>query len=366
MQSVMRYGFRKLCRVWAVSATALLLTVSSITSAQAPTPTMGLEAFEEKEILALDPERITDYEVKHVLSQAPTPHIILFKGTRFADMESFGGFLAQMGYPATKLRNPQRRGYSYELSWNFTGCACLDCDDMVGALAWYYETDGIVPMLIGHSGGGVNVSRILYGLANANRSIRAEAGDKRRIFVWNPVTGKRDYRDMVRDPVTGASRHVSDLRVPYAVMFATGTLMRWWPGFPGCREDIPKLAYIPESVEDFTGFQIENDGFTSGFGEFSSRLPGNPFPVVLNFMLPSTVDHINAFKMDGLADNAKTRAWINAYRPEVYEPIPQDTGLDVSNILHAAHMWYSIKKHWCVEAQRLILAKQTVAGKPRH
>ena len=30
--------------------------------------------------------------------------------------------------------------------------------------------------------------------------------------------------------------------------------------------------------------------------------------------------------------------------------------MDTANLLHAADIWFSVKKHWCLEAQRLVRA----------
>ena len=43
-------------------------------------------------------------------------------------------------------------------------------------------------------------------------------------------------------------------------------------------------------------------------------------------------------------------------------PLPPAEDLDTRNILHAADIWYSVKKHWCLEAQRLIRAKRRLVG----
>jgi hypothetical protein len=32
--------------------------------------------------------------------------------------------------------------------------------------------------------------------------------------------------------------------------------------------------------------------------------------------------------------------------------------VDTTNLLHAADIWYSVKKHWCLEAQRLLRVGQ--------
>jgi hypothetical protein len=59
-----------------------------------------------------------------------------------------------------------------------------------------------------------------------------------------------------------------------------------------------------------------------------------------------------------LAANPVTRAWIERYAPGA-EP-PSQAGLDTQNLLHAADIWFSVKKHWCLEAQRLVRAKRAV------
>jgi hypothetical protein len=49
------------------------------------------------------------------------------------------------------------------------------------------------------------------------------------------------------------------------------------------------------------------------------------------------------------------RDWINRYVPGPGTPSPPSGALaDLPNLLHAADIWYSVKKHWCLEAQRLV------------
>jgi len=79
---------------------------------------------------------------------------------------------------------------------------------------------------------------------------------------------------------------------------------------------------------------------------------------VRNVVLPMTYNHITVPITHELAADPKARAWINAYVPgDGEEPkVPADVrGL---NILWAADVWFSIKKHWCLEAQTLIRAKR--------
>ena len=53
--------------------------------------------------------------------------------------------------------------------------------------------------------------------------------------------------------------------------------------------------------------------------------------------------------------------WIDRYVPGTAVPLPT-VHTDTANLLHAADIWYSIKKHWCLEAQRLIRARRRLAG----
>ena len=63
--------------------------------------------------------------------------------------------------------------------------------------------------------------------------------------------------------------------------------------------------------------------------------------------------------------NAATRDWIENYRPGSIPPEapvmdPELEG-DSSHILWAAEIWYSVKKHWVMELQRLIRAERALA-----
>jgi len=58
------------------------------------------------------------------------------------------------------------------------------------------------------------------------------------------------------------------------------------------------------------------------------------------------------------------RNWINAFVPgNGADPsgLPGDASL---HVMWAADVWYSIKKHWCLEAQSLIRARRVALGRP--
>ena len=53
-----------------------------------------------------------------------------------------------------------------------------------------------------------------------------------------------------------------------------------------------------------------------------------------------------------------TRAWIERYTQDAATALPTDPAIDTSNLVHAADIWFSVRKYWCIEAQRYIRAAQ--------
>lgn len=264
------------------------------------------------QLLAIDPEQVSEQQVRGLLVLAPVPRVLLFRGSLGADMESFGAFLVQMGYPAYRLRNPATGRYSYSFDWD--GCRCDECDALAAHLPAQVQRDGVAPVLVGHSGGGVTISRILHRLA--------------------------------ADPQAP--------RVQFAATLGTGALMRWVPGFPGCSAELPQLSQVPPSVVAFTGYRIAGDPFTAlfGFGDFRPAEGRTPEAQVRNVRLAPQVSHLRAFEVDGYAEQPLLRAWIEAYRPDSDAPLPEGSGLDLGNLRHAADLWHSLKKHWALQARQ--------------
>jgi hypothetical protein len=287
-------------------------------------------------ILALDPERVTERDVRETLAHAPAPRIVALQGSvAFVTMEPFGEFLVAMGYPAERIRNPA----DGSMSWN----SFASSETLAGKLAWFYEHEGAMPLLVGHSQGGMLVIRTLYELAG-------EFSDA--IHVVDAKRDEPESRTTIVDPLTGATRPVLGLKVPFAAALATGKLPRF---FLGQWTMIPLLRRIPDTAVEFTGFTFTLDPIA---GEF-----GNPEPyvatgsaIVRNVTLPASYTHIGLPRMLHLAEDPRTRAWVDAYRPgHAPPPLPED--VDTTNIVQAAELWHSIKKHWCLAAQRLLRAR---------
>jgi hypothetical protein len=309
---------------------------------------IALEPAAEERILALDPERISAREVDESLALAPAPRIINLHGSvPLVTMKPFADFLISMGYPAERLRNPRDGAYTYS---SFT-----DSRVLAGTLAWHYERDGIMPMLIGHSQGGMLVIKVLQDLAGAS-------GD--RLAVWNPLTGAAENRFTVVDPLTGAERPVVGLKVPYAAALATGSLMRVLLGQWGM---LSRLRTVPDTVGEFTGFFIEWDPLAGTVAGAAERHPYRPTgsATVRNVTLPAEYSHISLPLTAHLAANSVTRAWVDDYSARGGRAaLPAAADIDTRNLLHAADIWYSLKKHWCLEVQRLLRARRQLKGPP--
>jgi len=65
-----------------------------------------------------------------------------------------------------------------------------------------------------------------------------------------------------------------------------------------------------------------------------------------------------------LAQDATVRNWINAFVPGKGMDGSGLPGTAPLHVMWAADVWYSIKKHWCIEAQNLIRARRIVLGRP--
>ena len=306
-----------------------------------------IDAAVEERILALDPARISDKDVA-TLAAGPTPRIMLLHGGIYPVhlvMESFGEFLVGMGYPEGKIRDRATGDWSrtpYDTSQR-----------LAGMVAWYYEQDGMRPMLVGHSQGGLYVVRILKELAGQN----ADA-----VPVWNPLTDMPESRTTITDPLTGRERPVVGTSVSYASVVGAGG---WALVLPNQWTSFSTLRKIPDNVEEFTGYFISVDLFALSF-------PGNPLDMryesqggvdVRNVMLPADYNHVMVPATRELAQDAEVRNWINTYVPgDGRNPsaLPEEAR---KHVLWAADVWYSIKKHWCREAQRVIRARRSALAR---
>jgi hypothetical protein len=293
-------------------------------------------------ILALDPDRVSDAQVQDVLRQGPTPRIMLFHGGVYPvhlAMTSFGRFLVGMGYPREKIRSPSG-------AWSYSPYE--DVERLAGITAWYYEQEGMPPMLIGHSQGGMQAVKLLYVLAGAYG---------KEVPVWDPVANMALDRTTIRDPATGQQRPLVGLTLGYASVIGAGGA-----GFllPHQFTMVDKLFKIPATVNDFTGYTIAFDLFAWTIPGAEARyVATGSHTQVRNVPLPAGVNHVTAPVTAEFAADRAARAWIDAYSPDgASGPMPPDAA---NNLLWAADAWWNIKKHWTLEAQQAVRSGQTAA-----
>jgi len=317
---------------------ALILVVLSLVVA-APVVAAGAHGSlpaNSAALLALDCERLDRLEASSVLAGMPAPRIVLLHGSvPIVTMEPFAEFLMGMGYPEGSLRDPA--------DGSLTRSSFGDSARLAGMLAWYYERDGLRPMLIGHSQGGMLVLRTLHELAGAFDD---------EIAVVDPMTGTALARTTIRDPYTGEERPVVGITLSFASAIATGKLARV---LLGQWTMLDKLRKVPDTVLEFTGFAIAWDPIAGTLGEVDPYVATGTSRV-RNVLLPARYSHIGAPITEHLPAQPGTRAFIVAWRPDAAAPpFPEDG--DVRNLELAADLWYSIRRHWCVEGQRRLRAE---------
>ncbi len=298
----------------------------------------SIDSLLAEKISGLDDRQITESDIRDILSRAPAPRIINLNGSiPLVTMDSFSKFLIGMGYPEEQVCNPLNGDFSYS--------SFMSSEKLAGYIAWYYEKDGMMPLLIGHSQGGMLVIRTLHELSGAFHE---------RLRVWNPLTGEPEDRYSIIDPLTGREREVRDLKVGYASAVATGKTMRL---ILGQWDMLRRLREIPDSVEEFVGFRLTAD--LIGGDMLSPDKAGRYHPlgsaIVRNVKLPARYGHLTVpLVQDFAADNA-AREWLNRYLPGTEELLSQDEPFeDGRNMLFAAEQWFYIKKYWSKELQRLV------------
>ncbi len=297
----------------------------------------------EDRILALDPLHVSEDDVRNTLALGPAPRVIKIHGGIFPTrliMESFADFLVRMGYPAGEVRDPVTKEASnspYESSI-----------EIAGEVAWYYEHEGMRPVMVGHSQGGMQVVKVLYELAGKFDD---------RIVVVNPQTHVAEDRTTIVDPLTGATRPITSLVVPYASAVGAGgaTFL-----LPNQWSMTTRLYDIPDSVEDFTGFALGVDLVALNGPHTRDLYAALGTAKVRNVQLPAAYSHLYVVNTDQLGIEPNARAWINAWTPALTGQDPP-AGVDQENIQWAADVWYSIKAHWVTEAQRFVRAHRALA-----
>jgi hypothetical protein len=246
-----------------------------------------------------------------------------------------------MGYPEQALRDPG--------TGDLTHSPYESSVQLAGEIAWYYEHEGVRPMIIGHSQGGMQAVKLLYELAGKFDD---------RIEVFNPLTDSAEDRTTILDPLTGRTRPIVGLRLPYASAVGAGGLAML---LPNQWSMVSRLYDIPDSVEDFTGFALGVDLIAWDGPRTRNLYAALGSANVRNVRLPAAYSHVYVVNTERLGNEPNARAWINAWTPAMTGQDPP-AGVDQENIQWAADVWYSIKQHWVSEAQRFVRARRELPG----
>jgi hypothetical protein len=306
--------------------------------------TVALDRALEDRILALDPDRVTPEDIRDTLSKAPAPRIILLHGGVFPvhlAMTSFAQFLIAMGYPEARIKHPGDERWShspYEPS-----------ERVAGMIAWFYEHEGVRPMMVGHSQGGMQAIKILHDLAGTFAP---------SLPVWNPIAEQPEPRTSITDPITGRDLPVVGNKVSYTSAVGaggpSGVLPNQW-------SVITRIREIPDTTVQFDGFFIGIDWFAMTFTETGvPRFASASGKVeVRNIVLPAGYLHVTVPTTHHLPGNPTFREFLDTYRPTGERP--DETTMPGSysdNVLYAAENWFMIRRHWVLEAQRFVRARR--------
>ncbi len=307
---------------------------------------VSLEPGVEDRILALDPERISDEDVRSTLAKGPTPRMILLHGGIYPVelvMKNFAIFLQRMGYPAEKVRDPADGAYSQS--------PYSSSDRLTGEIAWFYEHEGVRPMMVGHSQGGMQAVKVLYELEGA-------FGDK--VAVWNPVSDAPEDRFTITDPLTGNTRPVIGVSVAYVSAVGAGGAAF---ALPNQWNMAHRLRTIPATVDEFTGYLIPGDLIAwtlindPGASSYRHEGCGQSAQCHLADVVQSHHGTSHVFPGEGSRCTRMDQRLPSEGRAvtKCSSLPPESRG---ENILWAADVWFSVKKHWCLEAQHLIRARR--------
>ncbi len=309
---------------------------------------VAMDAALEDRILALDPKKITAADVRDTLSKAPAPRVFTIRGgiyPVYLAMESFGDFLVGMGYPQDKILTPHEHDWSlspYESASN-----------IAGLIAWCYEHEGVRPTMIGHSQGGIQAVKVLHDLA----------GDwSKELHPFNPVTRQFEPATTIVDPLTGRERPVVGFRLGLVATVGTGG---WALALPNHWIVLDRVRTIPDTVDEFVGYRIAFDLWAldgPAFDEMKTfhrerdrRRPQRVAPGRVRARHragdPRSRGKSRRCAPGSTPTCRTTRRTSRAARRRLPDG-PND------NVIFAANVWYELKKHWAIEAQRFVRARR--------
>jgi len=179
------------------------------------------------------------------------------------------------------------------------------------------------------------------------------------LHPYNPRTGRFEAATTIVDPLTGRPRPIVGLRLGFVATVGTGG---WALALPNHWIVLDRVRTIPDTVDEFVGYRISFDLWAldgPAFDELKA-FHANGNAVVKNTWLPAEYAHVMVPATRQLAQSPAMRAWIEAYvpdNPSALAPLPDGPS---DNVIFAAELWYGLKKHWALEAQRFVRARRAL------
>ena len=303
-----------------------------------------------RRILGLDPNRVSQRDISDILSKGPTPWLMTIAPLPPWSVEFLNliKFFVKSGYPANRIGDP--RSNDYRIDWR-------ERPEIIGGMtAWFYENDGMAPILIGWSGGGILAVHVLHTLNGSP--------DTEKVRMVSARTGEIEERTWFRDFHTGERRPMSALRIPFAAALAAGGLGRYvqpkiWPIVHG-------LHQVPDTVHEFLGFKSPQDifgtdmlnGSDAGFVE-ANRFQAMGSANVRSIMTDDSYDHFWVVHCNELLETPEGTVWVQNYRPDSshghrdYRHTIEFSFIEGKRNLFCGEIWHAVKKHWALSAQRV-------------
>ena len=209
------------------------------------------------------------------------------------------------------------------------------------------------PILVGHSQGGIQAVKIL---------LRARRARSEPTAPFNPLTGRYESRTTIVDPLTGRERPVVGLS---RVLRVGGRRRRARAALPIQWSMSDLMRTIPDTVDEFTGFSDRARFLRIGPSgtEGAEDLPARRQAPRAQRDAAGRVFHVFVPVTAQLAEDPAMRDWINAYVPDNEAARHRCRSPDRATCSWAADVWHSIKRHWALEAQRLVRAKRAMQGR---
>lgn len=336
-------------------ATTTHQSVTSQYAIESPIPfieTFSIDPSISAQLHKINPEYISQKDIDETLAHYPAPRIFGIGGgvyTAHILMEDLAEFLIGMGYPKQAIFHPT--------DGKFAMSAYLDPEKIAGECIYYYEREGVRPILIGHSLGGVQAMKTAHFLVgNFGR---------KPVQIFNPIRSQFEKRTYYVDPYTGDQKELAASPIiAHLVAIGSGGISR---AFPSQWSMGRRVKQVPDSVSRMTGIHVEGDWLGNDFlkGKESNTYHAFVLAEVENFYLPTGYNHVTLIRTKHLLQHEEVKEWIDRTRSErdrlttsSTQPVPLGPG-PVDNILLAAKIWNILKYEWYVSALQIDAAYQS-------